>query len=199
MIENMDYIHACAYVGVISILVLLPVIIWNDIKYRTIPPWTLWILIGLNMPAIYVLYSEGLPLFYIMLSIIMTALFAVLYKMGALKGGDFKILTIISWFCPLNPLNPNDTFFQIQFVIFLSAVAILWMIYVYFKNRKLDPSIIKEATLRLLFSNNRHHGKCIEPLVMSNLSLWEKFNNYPRGSPWVVPIAVAFIITAVFG
>jgi len=173
MIENMDYIHACAYVGVISILVLLPVIIWNDIKYRTIPPWTLWILIGLNMPAIYVLYSEGLPLFYIMLSIIMTVLFGVLYKVGALKGGDIKLLTVIAWACPLNPLNPNDTFFQIQFVIFLSAVAILWMIYVYFKNRRTD--------------------------LFNGMSLWQKFNNYPNGSPWMVPIAIAFVITAVFG
>jgi Flp pilus assembly protein protease CpaA len=108
-----------------------------------------------------------------MLSIIMTALFAVLYKMGALKGGDFKILTIISWFCPLNPLNPNDTFFQIQFVIFLSAVAILWMIYVYFKNRRTD--------------------------LFNGMSLWQKFNDYPRGSPWMVPIAIAFVITAVLG
>ena len=171
-----DYIHACAYVGVISILILLAPLVYYDIKYRRVPTWTLWLLIGLNVPAIYVLYSEGLPLFYIMLSIIMTVLFGVLYKVGALKGGDFKILTIISWFCPLNPLNPNDTFFQIQFVIFLSAVAILWMIFVYFQNRRARDQV-----------------------TFNEMSLWQKFNDYPSGSPWMVPIAIAFVITAVFG
>ncbi|MFA5150802.1 MAG: A24 family peptidase [Candidatus Omnitrophota bacterium] len=168
-----DYIHACAYVGVISILILLAPLVYYDIKYRRVPTWTLWLLIGLNVPAIYVLYSEGLPLFYIMLSIIMTVLFGVLYKVGALKGGDIKLLTVIAWACPLNPWNPNDTFFQIQFTIFLAAAAVMWAIYVYFKNRRTD--------------------------LFNGMSLWQKFNNYPNGSPWMVPIAIAFVITAAFG
>jgi hypothetical protein len=58
-----------------------------------------------------------------------------------------------------------------MFIIFLSATAVFWMIYVYFYNR--------------------HIGN-------KNLSLWQKFNNYPRGSPWMVPIAIAVILTVVF-
>jgi len=44
----------------------------------------------------------------------------------------------------------------------------MWMIYVYFYNRKNNPSV---------------------------KSLWQKFNNYPRGSPWMIPIAAAFVLT----
>lgn len=176
MIENMDYIHACAYVGVISILILLPFIVWNDIRFRRVPSWPMWLLVGLNVPALYVLYSEGLPLFYGLLSVSMTLLFGLLYKLKAFKGGDLKMLLAIAWFCPLNPWNPNDTFFQIQFVIFLAAVSILWMIYVYFKNRGAQDQI-----------------------TFDEMTLWQKFNNYPGGSPWMIPIAIAFIITVVLG
>jgi Flp pilus assembly protein protease CpaA len=171
-----DYIHACAYVGVISVLILLPFIVWNDIKYRKVPGWAMWLLVGLNVPTLYVLYSEGLPLFYIALSLTMTTLFGILYILRAFKGGDLKILTMVAWFCPLNPLNPNDTFFQIQYVIFLAAVSILWMIYVYFGNRNAQ-----------------------DPITFNKMTLWQKFNNYPGGSPWMIPIAIAFVITVVLG
>jgi Flp pilus assembly protein protease CpaA len=106
----------------------------------------------------------------------MTALFLILYKVGAFKGGDTKLLLCIAWFCPLNPLNPNDTFFQIQFVIFLAAVSILWMIYVYFGNRNEQ-----------------------DPITFNKMTLWQKFNNYPRGSPWMIPIAISFVVTVVLG
>jgi hypothetical protein len=53
----------------------------------------------------------------------------------------------------------------------LAFTAIMWMIYVYFYNRRVGN---KELSLR------------------------NKFNNYPRGSPWIIPIAGAVILTAVF-
>ena len=171
-----DYIHACAYVGVVSILLLLIPIVRNDIRYRRVPEWPMWLLIIINVPALYVLYSNGLPFFYLALSLVMTTLFGILYLLRAFKGGDLKILTLIAWFCPLNPLNPNDTFFQIQFVIYLAAVSIFWMIYVYFRNRR-DIDLVSSE----------------------KLTLWQKFNNYPRGSPWMIPIALAFIVTVVLG
>lgn len=171
-----DYIHAAAYVGVVSILILLAPIVWNDIRYRKIRSWPMWILVIVNLPALYILYSNGLPIFYALLSITMTLLFGILYAIGSFKGGDAKLLILIAWCCPLNPLNPNDTFFQIQYVIFLAGCSILWMVYVYFKNR---------------------HAQ--DPLTFNEMSLWKKFNNYPRGSPWMIPIAFAFIITVVLG
>ena len=171
-----DYIHAAAYVGVISMLLLLPIIVWNDIRFRKVPQWPLWLLVVINLPMLFTLYSNGLPIFYALLSIAMTLLFGLLYKLNAFKGGDTKILILISWFCPLNPLNPNDTFFQIQFVIFLAAMAVLWMIYVYFTNRHAE-----------------------DQLTFREMSLRQKFNNYPRGSPWMVPIAIAFVITVMLG
>ena len=171
-----DYIHACAYVGVLSILLLLPIIVWNDIRFRKVPNWPMWLLILVNVPALYILYSNVLPIFYALLSVVMTALFGTLYYFKAFKGGDVKMLILVSWFCPLNPWNPNDTFFQIQFVIYLAASAVMWMIYVYIKNRNAQ-----------------------DPLTFKGMKLWRKFNNYPSGSPWMIPIAIAFVITAVFG
>lgn len=171
-----DYIHAAAYIGVLSVLILLGPIVWSDIKYRRVPRWAVWALIVVNTPALFVLYSEGLPLFYTLLSVVMTMLFMVLYRVGAFKGGDAKLLILISLFCPLNPLNPNDSFFQIQYVIFLAASAVMWAIYVYFQNRNAQ-----------------------DPLTFNEMSLWQKFNNYPNGSPWMIPIAIAFVVTVVLG
>jgi Flp pilus assembly protein protease CpaA len=176
MIENIDYIHAAAFVGVASVLILLVPMVYNDIKYRRVPNWALWLLIIVNVPSLYILYSNGLPIFYALLSVAMTALFLILYKLKAFKGGDVKLLTVIAWACPLNPWNPNDTFFQIQFTIFLAAMAVMWAIFVYFQNRGAQDQV-----------------------TFNEMSLWQKFNDYPSGSPWMVPIAIAFVITAVFG
>ena len=168
-----DYIHAVAYVGVITtLLYLIPLCYW-DIKYRAIPKWSLVPLIAINVPSIIILYTNGLPLAYIALSGLSTVLFVLLFMSGCYRGADARVLILISWFCVLNPLNPADSsnIFQIIFVIMLAFTAIMWMIYVYFYNRSKK---------------------------IKGLSLWQKFNNYPRGSPWMIPIAVAFILTVVF-
>ena len=168
-----DYIHAAAYVGVITtLLYLIPLCYW-DIKYRSIPKWSLVPLIVINVPSIIILYTNGLPLAYIALSGLSTILFVLLFMGGCYRGADARFLILISWFCILNPLNPADSsnIFQIIFVIMLAFTAIMWMIYVYFYNRS------KKIT---------------------GLSLWQKFNNYPRGSPWMIPIAGAFILTVMF-
>lgn len=170
---EIDYIHAAAYVGVITTLVyLIPLCYW-DIKYRAIPKWSLTPLIIINVPCLIVMYTNGLPLAYIALSGLSTVLFIFMFAMGCYRGADARFLILISWFCVLNPLNPLDSsnIFQLIFVIMLSFTAIMWMIYVYFYNRK--------------------HGN-------KKLSLREKFNNYPRGSPWMIPIACAFILTVMF-
>lgn len=168
-----DYIHAAAYVGVITTLIyLLPLCYW-DIKYRAIPKWSLIPLIVINIPSIVLLYTNGLPLAYIALSGLSTVLFLILFWGNCYRGADARFLILISWFCILNPLNPADSsnIFQIIFVIMLAFTAIMWMIYIYFYNRSVGNK---------------------------GLSLWQKFNNYPRGSPWMIPIAVAFILTVVF-
>jgi hypothetical protein len=120
-----------------------------------------------------VLYANGLPLAYMALSVLSTILFVLLFMGGCYRGADARFLILISWFCVLNPLNPLDSLniFQIIFVIMLAFTAIMWMIYVYFYNRRVGNK---------------------------GLSLFQKFNNYPRGSPWMIPIAVAFILTVVF-
>jgi hypothetical protein len=168
-----DYIHMAAYVGVIStLLYLIPLCYW-DIKNRRIPGFVFAPLILINIPALWILYTNGLPLAYIALSGLLTILFLVLFYVGCYRGADARFLILISWFCILNPLNPADSsnIFQIIFAIMLAFTAIMWMIYVYFYNL--------------------HTG-------VTGLSLWQKFNNYPHGSPWMIPIAVAFVLTAVF-
>ena len=167
-----DYIHLASYVGVISCLIyLIPLCCW-DIKNRSIPKWSLIPLMIINIPALIILYTNGLPLAYIALSGLLTTLFIVLFYAGCYRGADARFLILISWFCVLNPLNPADSsnIFQIIFVIMLAFTSIMWMIYVYFYNRRVGNA---------------------------GLSLWNKFNNYPRGSPWMIPIAVALILTAV--
>jgi Flp pilus assembly protein protease CpaA len=168
-----DYIHAAAYVGVISTLIyLIPLCYW-DIKYRKIPKWTLVPLIIINLPCLFIMYTNGLPFAYIALSCLLTAFFILLFIKNCYRGADARFLILISWFCILNPINPLDSsnIFQIIFVIMLAFTSIMWMIYVYFYNR--------------------HAGN-------RGLNLLQKFNNYPRGSPWMIPIAIAFILTAVF-
>jgi hypothetical protein len=135
-------------------------------------------LIIFNIPVLIILYTNGLWIGYILFSIGLTILFLILSNLKAFKGADTKILLCIAWFCPVNMLSPtNDSFqiqhsFQIQFVAFLATCAVIWMIYVYFYNKKHNPSI---------------------------KSLWKKFNDYPNGSPWMIPIASAFILTILFG
>ena len=168
-----DCIHAAAYVGVISCLIyLIPLCYW-DVKNRAIPKWAMTPLIIINIPALVILYMNGLPLAYIALSGLLTALFLVLFWKNCYRGADARFLILISWFCVLNPINPADSsnIFQIIFVIMLAFTSIMWMIYVYFYNRK---------------RGNK------------GMSLFKKFNNYPRGSPWMVPIAVAFVLTVMF-
>lgn len=167
-----DYIHAATYVGIISTLIyLIPMCYW-DIRYRRMPKWAFVPLILVNIPAIIVLYMNGLPLAYIALSCLLTVLFTVLFYMKCYRGADARFLILISWFCILNPINPADSsnIFQIIFVIMLAFTSIMWMIYVYFYNRQIGNK---------------------------TLSLWNKFNNCPRGSPWMIPIAAALILTAV--
>ena len=168
-----DYIHAAAYVGVVSTLIYLIPLCYLDIKNRAIPRWTFVPMILINLPAIAVLYTNGLPFAYIALSGLLTLLFVILFWKNCYRGADARFLILISWFCILNPLNPVDSnnIFQIIFVIMLAFTSIMWMIYVYFYNRQ-----------------NKITG----------LSLWQKFNNYPRGSPWMIPIAIAIILTVVF-
>ena len=165
-----DYIHVAAYVGIIStLLYLIPLCHW-DIKNRAIPKWAMAPLIIINIPALAILYMNGLPLAYIALSGLLTTLFLVLFWKNCYRGADARFLILISWFCVLNPINPADSsnIFQIIFVIMLAFTSIMWMIYVYFYNRRIGNK---------------------------GLSLFQKFNNYPRGSPWMVPIAVAFVLT----
>ena len=172
-----DYIHAAAYVGILSTLLYIPFLCYFDIKHRSIPRFALWPLVLVNLVALYILYSNGLPPMYLLLAGFLTVLYAVLWKFKAFKGADARFLIIMAWACPLNPLNANDTFFQIQYPIFLAGVSVLWMIYVYFVGRKAS----------------------IDPVSFKKKSLWKKFNDYPRGSPWMIPISVAFILTVILG
>ncbi len=168
-----DYIHAVAYIGVVSTLIyIIPLCYW-DIKYRKVPKWVFTPLILINIPSLIILYTNGLPFAYIAISGMLTAFFIYLFSKNCYRGADARFLILISWFCILNPINPLDSsnIFQLMFVIFLSATAVFWMIYVYFYNRKNHPTI---------------------------KSLWQKFSNYPRGSPWMIPIAAAFILAVVF-
>lgn len=165
-----DYIHAAAYIGVISTLIyLFPLCYW-DIKYRKIPRFAFVPLILINIPCLIIMYTNGLPLAYIALSGLLTTLFLILFLKKCYRGADARLLILISWFCILNPINPADisNIFQIIFVIMLAFTSIMWMIYVYFYNRKVGNK---------------------------SLNLFQKFNNFPRGSPWVLPIAAAFILT----
>jgi Flp pilus assembly protein protease CpaA len=168
-----DYIHAAAYVGVISTLIYLAPLCYWDIKNRAIPKWAFAPLIIINVPALWILYMNGLPLAYIALSGLLTALFVILFWKNCYRGADARFLILISWFCVLNPINPADSsnIFQIIFVIMLAFTSIMWMIFLYFRNRYLGNT---------------------------GLSLWDKFNFCPRGSPWMIPIAAAFILTVVF-
>ena len=172
-----DYIHAAAYVGILSTLLYIPVLCYFDVKHRSIPSGVLIPLTMINFFALAILYSNGLPPMYLLLAGFLTVLYAILYHFKAFKGADARFLIIMAWACPLNPLNPNDTFFQIQYPIFLAGVSILWMIYVYFMGRKVS----------------------IDPISFKKKPLWQKFNDYPRGSPWMIPISVAFILTVIFG
>jgi len=177
-----DYIHAAAYVGVVSVLLYLIPLCYLDIQFRRIPNVFLLPLIVGNIVALFVLYTNGLWVGYLIISALLTVFFTAMFLFKAFKGADAKVLILISWFCPVNMLNPFDNSFeiqhsfQIQFVAFLAGVSLLWMIYVYFKNRK-----------------------AIDLVTSDKQTLFQKFNNYPRGSPWMIPIAIAFVLTVVLG
>ena len=127
---EIDYVHLATYVGIISTLIyLIPLCYW-DIKNRAIPKWSLVPFVAINIPALTILYTNGLPLGYIALSVLATAFFLFLFSKNCYRGADARFLIFISWFCILNPFNPADSsnIFQVIFVIMLAFTSIMWMI-----------------------------------------------------------------------
>lgn len=165
-----NLIEVSTYVGIVSFLIFLPILCYMDIRYRRVPRWPLATLIVVNIPAVLILYSNGLPIAFIAISIVITTFYTLMYLVGAFKGGDWKILVLIAWFCILNPFNTLDNIFQIQYVIFLSGTSLLWMLYVYINNK----------------------------LKNVKGTLWERMNRYPRGSPWMIPVTIAFYLAVIF-
>ena len=74
-----DYIHAAAYVGVITTLIYIPFLCYFDVKHRSIPNGVLIPMVIINLLSLVILYSNGLPPMYLLLAIFLTVLYGFLY------------------------------------------------------------------------------------------------------------------------
>ena len=81
-----DYIHAAAYVGILSTLLYIPVLCYFDIKHRSIPSGVLIPLTMINFFALAILYSNGLPPMYLLLAGFLTVLVCDPIPLQSIQG-----------------------------------------------------------------------------------------------------------------
>jgi hypothetical protein len=160
-------------VPVLSILAYLPYLIACDIATREVP-YNAWLpLIAVNvLPLVYFLIiPDGYPWYSLVISAVMIAVFYVVMLRGLLQGADFIFLAVISLFWVVNPFPWPHGLMQIIFYIDLFIVMILTAFCILVYN---------------IAAGNRW-------------GIIDMMSKYPRGIPFIIPIAAAFVMSVMFG
>lgn len=91
-----------------------------------------------NIPALCILYLNGLPLSYLVLSIGLIGFYCILWAKDWIGGADAKFLSVIALIVPLSPFSYYP--FQLTFYIALAGVLGCVPFVVYARNRYLGNS-----------------------------------------------------------
>lgn len=151
--------------GMFTVLLSLPIVCILDMKYREVPNW-IWVAMLIpNIPALWIMYTNGMPISYLALSLGLVGLYFIIWSKGWIGGADAKFLSVIALIIPISPFSYNP--FQITFYICLLIVLGMVPFIVYLRN----------------------HIKCHEQITMK-----EKWSYWPRGIPYMIPISFAFVL-----
>ena len=141
-----------------------------DMKYREVPNWVWVVLLIINTPALTILYTNGMPVTYLALSIGLVGLYFILWSHSWIGGADAKFLSVIAFVVPLSPFSYTP--FQITFYICLLIVLGMVPVAIYMRNHILGNE---------------------------QLTLKEKWTYWPRGIPYMIPISIAFMMAMMAG
>jgi Flp pilus assembly protein protease CpaA len=126
-------------------------------------------MLGINIPFVYILYTNGLPLTYFMLSLVIIGIYLLLWGMNWIGGADAKFLSTIALITPITPFSyqPFQISFYMWFTIVLGILPLVIYTYNYLKREQ-------------------------KPII-------RMFIEVPRGIPYMIPISTAFVIALIYG
>jgi len=169
-------------IGTATLLLFIPYMIYTDIKSRTVSHDLFYFIACANLVPTFMLYWFGIltPLNAIDNAIVTVIIFLIWKKFGsgAFSAADRNLLILIVWlfvWVPGTPITPTTYFADIAFTNTIQFLAYFMMVCMFVPG--------------FLFAYNYIVGRRSNILQM--------LTYYPRGIPFVVPIAVAFSITLV--
>ena len=169
MVTAAEIVPIAYYFGFVSVTLFLPLVCIMDIRHREVPNIVWFVVLIINIPALGILYTNGLPYSYLVLSIGLIGLYCLLWGIKSIGGADAKFLSVIALVTPITPFSYTP--FQLVFYFWLITVFCLLPIAIYAYNKW----ILKD------------HG-----------GLRYMFTHFPGGIPYMIPISLAFLAALVF-
>ena len=192
-------------IGMITILAYLPLMVYLDIKDRAVP-WEYFLSLAIiNLPITALVYYAGwLPLTHLVTSL-MICLFAFavwkVFGAGAFSAADRNLICCVALFFYWNPFNPymdvNYAWFiammyQLKFMVYFVMVFCIMPGCVFALNLGMNNHKQFEIVYRVNEINPTY-------VKRDPYTIWEMLTRIPRGIPFIVPIAAAFLLAVIWG
>jgi hypothetical protein len=171
-------------VGPASLLMFIPYMIYTDIKHRRVSHELFYFLASVNFVPLFMIYwFHILPPINLVYSIIISVgVFAIWKKFGsgAFSAADRNLIVAIAFllfWVPWREITPTTYQSDVAAMYLFGFIAYFMMVCMFI------PGV--------LFAYNYIAGRRSNILQM--------LTYYPRGIPFIVPIAVAFYLAVMFG
>ena len=174
MIPMLSFADTVLWINLIMFLAYVPLVCYFDIRYREFNPMLWAPLVGWGCITSYVMYftADGwYPKETIIASLLLIFIFWVMLRFKVIEGADYLYLCIIALFWVVNPYPTNHGIMQFVFYAYLMF------------------TLLVTAVVVLLYNVINGHRWGIVDMM----------SKYPRGVPMLVPIAIAFVLSALFG
>jgi len=192
-------------IGFITILAYLPLMVYLDLKDREVPWYFFANIAIINLPVTALVYYVGwLPLTHLLTSVMICAFAFAVWKVfgaGAFSAADRNLICCIALFFYWNPFNPYmDTnyagfiamVYQLKFLVYFVVVMCIMPLCIFGYN--LGEG--KHWGAKRVYREGR-----VTPEVVPQVpyTVWEMITRIERGIPMIVPIAIAFLLAAIWG
>ena len=174
MISMMSFADVVLWINLIIFLAYVPIVCYHDIKYREFHPLYWLPLVFWGCITSYVMYFTEYgwyPKETIIASLLLCFIFWVMLKFKVIEGADYLYLCIIALFWVVNPYPTNHGIMQFVFYTYLMF------------------TLFVTAAVVLLYNVIKGHRWGIVDMM----------SKFPCGVPMFVPIAIAFVLSALFG
>lgn len=128
----MDLLYLSAIWGGVITLCILPLLCLLDIKTRNIPDKIILAYLAITLPAVAILYLNGLTIYYLLTSGIVILMWLIVRYFRLLGGGDVKFLMAYSFVVPWNPINLAQPDFQSASILWIGLACFLVMAITFF-------------------------------------------------------------------